>query len=262
MSDPGVQRRVLNWGRIALIVAAVVALVAVVFGVRALSAPAERAGAPTIAVPAPSGTKFTSPSPTPSPTATVTGTESPSASASATPSASPTASIKASGDFDWASATAGASGSQGKLYRYAVAVESSAKLKANSVAGTIAGVLNDPRSWTGDGDVRFALVAQAKATVKVYLASTKTASSLCDGDGEAGYTCVVGDTVVINAAQWKTAAAGYAGDLTGYREFLVNHAFGHLLGHKHAECGGKSKKAPVMLQQGAGLFGCTANPWP
>lgn len=258
MSDPGVQRRVLNWGRIALVIAAVVALVAVVFGVRAVSAPVEKAGAPTIAVPAPSGTRFTSPSPTPS----ATGTESPSSSASASPSASPTKSIKASGDFDWATTTAAASGSQGTLYRYAVAVESSAKLKANSVAGTIAGVLNDPRSWTGDGDVRFALVAQAKATVKVYLASTKTASSLCDGDGEAGYTCVVGDTVVINAAQWKTAAAGYAGDLTGYREFLVNHAFGHLLGHKHAECGGKSKKAPVMLQQGAGLFGCTANPWP
>ena len=258
MSDPGVQRRVLNWGRIALVIAAVVALVAVVFGVRAVSAPVEKAGAPTIAVPAPSGTRFTSPSPTPS----ATGTESPSSSASASPSASPTKSIKASGDFDWATTTAAASGSQGKLYRYAVAVESSAKLKVNSVAGTIAGVLNDPRSWTGDGDVRFALVSQAKAEVKVYLASTKTASSLCDGDGEAGYTCVVGDTVVINAAQWKTAAAGYAGDLTRYREFLINHAFGHLIGKKHAECGGKGKKAPVMLQQGAGLFGCTANPWP
>lgn len=257
MSDPGVQRRVLNWGRIALVIAAVVALVAVVFGVRAVSAPVEKAGAPTIAVPAPSGTRFTSPSPTPS----ATGTESPSSSASASPSASPTKSIKASGDFDWATTTAAASGSQGKLYRYAVAVESSAKLKVNSVAGDIAGVLNDPRSWTGDGDVRFALVSQAKAEVKVYLASTKTASSLCDGDGEAGYTCVVGDTVVINAAQWTTAAAGF-GDLTRYREFLINHAFGHLIGKKHAECGGKGKKAPVMLQQGAGLFGCTANPWP
>ena len=257
MSDPGVQRRVLNWGRIALVIAAVVTLVAVVFGVRAVSAPVEKAGAPTIAVPAPSGTRFTSPSPTPS----ATGTESPSSSASASPSASPTKSIKASGDFDWATTTAAASGSQGTLYRYAVAVESSAKLKVNSVAGDIAGVLNDPRSWTGDGDVRFALVSQAKAEVKVYLASTKTASSLCDGDGEAGYTCVVGDTVVINAAQWTTAAAGF-GDLTRYREFLINHAFGHLIGKKHAECGGKGKKAPVMLQQGAGLFGCTANPWP
>ena len=257
MSDPGVQRRVLNWGRIALVIAAVVALVAVVFGVRAVSAPVEKAGAPTIAVPAPSGTRFTSPSPTPS----ATGTESPSSSASASPSASPTKSIKASGDFDWATTTAAASGSQGTLYRYAVAVESSAKLKVNSVAGDIAGVLNDPRSWTGDGDVRFALVSQAKAEVKVYLASTKTASSLCDGDGEAGYTCVVGDTVVIHAAQWTTAAAGF-GDLTRYREFLINHAFGHLIGKKHAECGGKGKKAPVMLQQGAGLFGCTANPWP
>ena len=244
-----------------MIVGAVVVLVAVVFGVRAMSAPVQRAGQPTIAVPAPSGTRFLSPSPSPTGTATINPTAA-TTSSGAAPSKSPRVSIKATGDFNWADVTAAAAGSSGTLYRYAVAVESSAKLKADSVATTIAGVLNDPRSWTGDGEVRFALVAPAKADVKVYLASTATAKALCGGDGEAGYTCVDDDTVVINVGQWRNAPEGYADDPGDYRTFLVNHAIGHLIGQKHAECAGKGKKAPVMLQQGAGLFGCTANPWP
>ena len=102
---------------------------------------------------------------------------------------------------------------------------------------------------------------QAKADVEVYLASSKTAASLCGTDAEAAYSCVKGNTVVINAQQWKTPAPGYGGDLARYRTFLVNHAFGHLIGRAHAKCSGKGK-APVMLQQGAGLGGCAVNPWP
>ena len=262
MSDPGVRRRGLNWGRVALIIGAVVALVAVVFGVRALSAPVERAGAPTIAVPSPSGTRFTSPSPSASPSGTSTATTSASASASGNPSSTPKSTTKSSGEFDWATITAAASGSQGTLYRYAVAVESSAKLKADSVAGTIAGVLNDPRSWTGSGDVRFALVQKSKATVTLYVVSAKTAESLCGSAAVAAYTCVKGNTVVLNADQWKAAAPSYAGDARAYRTFLINHVTGLLIGKSEAKCGGSGKKAPVMLQQGAGLGGCKANAWP
>ncbi len=242
-----------------MIVGAVAILVAVVFGVRALSAPVERAGEPTIAVPSPSGTRFTSPSASPSATTTTSPT---STSTSAKPSSTATSTVKASGDFDWSSATMAASGSTGTLYRFAVAVESSAKLKPNGVAMIVAGVLNDPRSWTGDGKARFALVGQDQAQVKVYLASTKTATTLCGSDAESAYSCVKGDTVVINAAQWKAAAQSYSGDLADYRAFLTNHAFGHLIGKNHATCPGKGKKAPVMLQQAAGLNKCVANPWP
>jgi hypothetical protein len=264
VSDPEVRRRGLDWTRIGLVIGAVAVLIAAVFGVRALSAPVEKAGAPTIAVPAPTGTRFTSPSPSPSPTGTESGSASASASAnaSASPSSKATSSIKASGDFDWSTATVGASGSAGTLYRYVVGVESSAKLKANSVAGTVADVLNDPRSWTGDGDVRFALVGEAKAEVRIQLASTKTAAALCGSGAQPTYTCVKGKTVVINAVQWKAAPASFAGDLDGYRTFLINHAVGQLIGKSEAQCGGKGKKAPVMMQQGAGLNGCKANPWP
>ncbi len=258
MTDPGVQQRGPNWGRISLIVGAVVVLVAVVFGVRALSAPVERAGEPTIAVPSPTGTRFTSPSASPTPTTTTTS-PSPTATKAST---QPSSTTRATGDFLWSTATAGASGSSGTLYRYAVAVETSAHLKPNGVANTIAGVLNDPRSWTGDGEVRFALVPESKAAVKLYLASTKTASVLCGSGAEAAYACTKGDTVVINAGQWRAGSPSYSGDNGDYRTFLINHAIGHLIGKKDAACAGKGKQAPVMLQQGAGLDGCTANPWP
>lgn len=241
-------------------VVAIVAIVAVGFGVRAMSVPAERAGTPTIAVPSPTGTRFTTPSPTPSPSGTESGSTSPSASGSK--SASPTGSVKASNAFDWATLNVAAAGSEGALTTIAVAVEDSAKLTPNTVAKTVSGVLNDPRSWTGDGEVRFSLVPQAKADVKLYLASTATAADLCGSSSAAAYTCVKGDTVVINANQWKAAASSYAGDTTGYRTFLINHAVGQLIGKKNAKCGGKGEPAPVMLQQGAGLGGCTANPWP
>ena len=168
--------------------------------------------------------------------------------------------MKASGEFDWAGVTASAAGSQGKLYSYAVAVETSAKLKADATATTIAGVLNDPRSWTGNGDARFALVAKSKATVQLYLASGTTAAILCDSD--AAYTCTNGNLVVINAERWKSGAPTFPGDNAGYRTYLINHAVGQLLGKGGATCAGKGKKAPVMMQQSTNLRGCVANPWP
>lgn len=243
-----------------MIVASVAALVGVVWGVQAMSAPVERAGEPTVAVPAPTGTRFATASPTPSTSASASASGKPSASASASPV--PKSTMKASGDFDWSKATASATGSQGKLHSFVVGVETTAKLNADSTANTIAGVLNDPRSWTGDGDVRFALVGKSKATVNLYLASGKTAAVLCGSAAAGAYTCTKGDMVVINAERWKSGAATFPGDKTGYRAYLVNHAIGQLLGRKSASCGGKGKKAPVMMQQSTDLRGCLANPWP
>lgn len=253
----------LNWVRIGSIAGAVVALIGVVAGARALSAPVERAGEPTIAVPAPTGTRFTSPTPTP--TATETGTATTTSTATSKPTetetTAPSGTMKSSGKYDWSTTTAAPAGSEGTLHRYAVAVETTAKLKANTAAATIADVLNDPRSWTGSGDVRFALVAKANADVNLYLASTKTAAELCGSDAEAAHSCTKGNTVVINAEAWKAGAATYD-DLADYRTYLINHAAGQLLGEKAAQCPGKGKKAPVTMQQSADLDGCTANPWP
>jgi len=259
VSEPGDGRRGLNWGRIALIIGAVAVVVGVVAGVQALSAPVERAGVPTIAVPSPTGTRSISPSAGPS---APKGTASPSPAGSASSASTPKSTMKASGDYTWADVAAAAAGSQGTLHRYAVAVETSSKLNADRTAARIADVLNDPRSWTGAGEVRFALVNKTKANLTVYLASGRSAASLCGSTTESAWTCVKGRTVVINAERWKSGTQTYSGNLAGYRTYLVNHAIGHLLGKNHAKCGGSGKKAPVTMQQSVDLNGCDANPWP
>lgn len=257
-----------SWAKVALIGGVAVALVLLGLGLRQLVTPVERTGKPTIPIslppPKPSST---GPSVSPS----VSGSTSPSTSPSGSPSAAPNPSgpatpkstMAATGKYVWSSLSIPAAGSVGTNRTYVVAVETSAKLKANPVATLVAETLNDPRSWTGDGKVRFSLIPDAKAAdVVFYLASTKTAAALCGSAAEAAFGCATKDAVVINAERWLTPSATYGKDATAFRRFLVNHTVGHLLGQGHAACKKTGARAPIMLQQAVSLDGCVANPWP
>ena len=218
----------------------------------AMVTPAHRVGEPTVAVaPLPATT-----SATPTPTVAATPTE----SASPEPS-SEGPKLKASGKFDTASVSQPPVSDSGELRRYAVRVETSAKLSANKVGTQIAGVLNDPRSWAGSGGIRFGLVANpAKADYTITIASPRTAAKLCKAN-PAG-TCTDDSDAVIDAALWKSTPEGYAESQPEWQAYLVNHAVGQLLGEKPAGCPKKAKPAPVMMPQAGDLDGCTANPWP
>lgn len=243
------------WAAIAL---GAVAVLALVVWVNAMVTPVTRPGHPTTTV---------VPLPAPS-TATPTPTESmaPSTSGSPTPSpsTSPTAKVptlKASGKFTTSNVNVGAVSTSGDLRRYSVRVETTAKLNANKVARQLAGVLNDPRSWTGSGGVRFALVADPdKADFSITLAAPDTVAKLCKVD--AAGTCTDSADVLINAAVWPAAQGDYAGNATAWQAYLVNHGMGQLLGENTAECQKKGGPAPVMMAQAGDLEGCVANPWP
>jgi hypothetical protein len=66
---------------------------------------------------------------------------------------------------------------------------------------------------------------------------------------------------VINVDRWSNGAAAYGTDLTGYRQYLLNHEVGHALGRRHARCPTSGAPEPVMVQQTISLDGCTPNPW-
>lgn len=231
---------------------AVLLLVGLVVWLNALTAPQVRAGVPTATVPPLPAVTVPTPTPVSTPTAEVP-----------TPSAPPSSSkpkLTSSGKFRTSGVAVPAAGSSGELRRYVVRVETSTTLKADQVATQIAGVLNDPRSWTGSGSVRFALVADPKkADVTITLSSPATAKSRCTPDAVG--TCVAGTDVVIDAAKWQAAGTPFTRK-ADWQAYLANHGVGHLLGNKHLGCPKKGQPAPAMMPQAGDLKGCKANPWP
>jgi hypothetical protein len=243
------------WAVVAL---GAVAVLALAIWMNAMVTPVTRAGRPTSTV-----TPLPAPS-TATPTPTVSTGPSVSGSPTPSPSTTPTAKVptlKASGKFTTSNVNVGATSTSGDLRRYSVRVETTAKLDANAVARQLAGVLNDPRSWTGSGGVRFALVADPeKADFSITLGAPDTLAKLCKVD--AAGTCTDSADVLINAALWRAAQGDYAGNAAAWQSYLVNHGMGQLLGENSAECQRKGGPAPVMMTQAGDLDGCVANPWP
>ncbi len=86
------------------------------------------------------------------------------------------------------------------------------------VAGQVAGVLNDPRSWAGSGNVRFALVADpAQDSFVVSVASPATIAKYC---ASASGSCLVGTTLMVDALSWKYPPATYGGDAASWQSYL------------------------------------------
>ncbi len=122
--------------------------------------------------------------------------------------------------------------------------------------------LSDPRGWSRAG---FRLVRRDDAPYLVVLAEGPEVDQLClphDTYGE--YSCQRSETVALNAERWREATPKWTGDLATYRQMLVNHEVGHLLGQPHPrrQCPGRGQLAPLMAQQSTELDGCLPNPWP
>lgn len=143
---------------------------------------------------------------------------------------------------------------------YRVEVEQGLPFRTMDVARLVEVTLADQRGWA----TRHTLVhVDGHADLRIVLATPETADDLCAPLDTGGrLSCRNGDDVVINAWRWQFGADGYAGDLTGYRRYVVNHETGHALGYPHVGCPGPGEIASVMLQQTKGLEGCKPNPWP
>lgn len=122
--------------------------------------------------------------------------------------------------------------------------------------------LSDERGWTRAG---FRLVRRDDAPYLVVLAEGDEVDRLClPYDTYGQYSCQNGAVVALNADRWRTATPKWTGDLATYRQMLVNHEVGHLLGMEHPtpQCPHPGRPAPVMGQQSTELDGCLPNPWP
>ncbi len=150
------------------------------------------------------------------------------------------------------------------LYTYTVEVEDgldpASFAGADSFAAVVEGTLSDPRSWAGTGDVSLQRVGEdaPDPDFRVSLTSPATTKQpgMCGSAIPYEASCNLGgqiDRVVINLARYVRGALAFDADLTGYRQYVINHEVGHALRHGHVGCATDGELAPVMMQQTFGV---------
>lgn len=150
-----------------------------------------------------------------------------------------------------------------RVIRFSIEVENGLAIDGECFAKTVAGILNDPEGWGGNGDLAFQPVSDGTWDFRLVLASPGMTDRLCFPMRTGGkYSCRNRETVALNLARWESGTHEYSANLDIYRQYLVNHEVGHFLGHSHRRCPGSGELAPVMMQQTKGLGECLLNGWP
>ncbi len=177
-----------------------------------------------------------------------------------------------------------------KTVRYAVEVENGVNTAGyggdTAFAAIIDATLADPRGWIEEDRFRFVHVKpEDNPDTTFRLASADTTAQLCGSHislETSCHTAITGaSTVVINESRWVRGASPFEGDLGNYRQYLINHEFGHAIGYAdHQPCTQNGGLAPVMMQQTLSLSNkelhkispegvypdngdtCEPNPWP
>ncbi|WP_264031794.1 DUF3152 domain-containing protein [Cellulosimicrobium sp. SH8] len=146
-----------------------------------------------------------------------------------------------------------------------VEVEQGLPVDGEVLATAVLATLNDPRGWSGPDGVTFSRTAADDASIRVVLASPATTDRMCAPLATEGkYSCgnSVSGVAVLNFERWVLGAPDFGDDVATYRQYLVNHEVGHVLGHGHEDCPAPGAVAPVMVQQSISAQGCLTNGWP
>jgi len=137
-------------------------------------------------------------------------------------------------------------------------------LATADIEAVVRSTLTDPRGWEQAGfEFRF---DDMNAPYVLVLAEADEVDALCAPYDTGGlYSCQNGPVVALNADRWRTATPEWTDDLATYRQMLVNHEVGHLLGRHHPPAPQRpesGRRALVMSQQSTELDGGLPNPWP
>lgn len=151
---------------------------------------------------------------------------------------------------------------EGKVWRVQVAVEKGLPVDPQAFAEAVLATLNDPRGWNGADGSTFAWTDSEDYDARVVLASPGTTDELClplDTIGE--LSCGIEETAVLNFRRWATGSQAWE-NIGRYRQYLVNHEVGHVIGYHHDLCAGEGEHATIMVQQTTTTSGCIPEPWP
>ena len=143
-----------------------------------------------------------------------------------------------------------------KQIRYTTRVDIDVQYSLQDFTREIDIYLADPDGWESKG-YQF-VRADTRDAIRIHLSSPATIRKVgCDGKlscAELG-----GKSMYLNAMRWTQGAAPSRLPLDEYRQYMVSHEMGHILGHDHAKCGGVGQPAPIMMQQTLGIGECSPN---
>jgi hypothetical protein len=118
--------------------------------------------------------------------------------------------------------------------------------------------LNSPDGWSQDGYF-FEPVEKHKAKIQIRLSLGKTINDICGVSDNLSCAILHGTKMYLCAERWFHGAPKSKLNLEDYRQYMVSHEMGHILGKDHSKCPGKGHLAPIMLQQTLGIGECIPN---
>jgi hypothetical protein len=144
-----------------------------------------------------------------------------------------------------------------KTLSYTVVVDPDVDYSLANLKREVAAYLADPDGWIAHG-YEF-MYSDKNPKVVIHLSSPETLGK--NGCMDPGLSCAEmnGKHLHLNFMRWTSGAAPSKLELKDYRQYMVSHEMGHILGFDHVKCPGTGKPAPIMMQQTLGIGKCSAN---
>lgn len=117
--------------------------------------------------------------------------------------------------------------------------------------------LNDPDGWAKHG--YFFEPVERQESVLIRLSSPETIKRVCGFPGNLSCAELGGRHMYLNANRWFHGSSKSKLTLEDYRQYIVSHEIGHILGFDHEKCPCKGCRAPIMMQQTLGIGSCSPN---
>ena len=117
--------------------------------------------------------------------------------------------------------------------------------------------LNDPNGWASKGYFFEPVSENEDAFIR--LSSPTTIKEKCGLPSNLSCAELGGRNMYLNADRWFHGSKASKLSLDDYRQYMVSHEIGHILGFDHKSCPCVGCKAPIMMQQTLGIGKCIPN---